>query len=69
MAHEKSALNKIIATDKIIARNIIQAQCKCRAQKPTKLVWVTKLLQKFMARHKNIDPNRIYRSWHMKRVL
>ena len=35
MAHEKSALNKIIATDKIIARNIIQAQYKCRAQKHT----------------------------------
>ena len=30
--HEKSALNKIIATDKIIARNIIRAQYKCKTQ-------------------------------------
>ena len=31
----KCTLNKIIATDKIIAKSIIQAQDKCKAQSPT----------------------------------
>ena len=54
MAHsrkERTKINKIIATDKIIARNIMQAQYKINVRhksQRTRLLLVTKLLQKLV---------------------
>ena len=45
---------KIITTDKIIARNIIQVQYKCRAQKPTdKIIASDKIIAKTHSKAQN----------------
>ena len=54
---KKCALNKIIATNKIIARKIIQAQYKCKTIANGQSMLVIKLLQKLVARHKIFATN------------